>query len=309
MYLFTFETLLTLGFDPAGPPSLRYATQAGGRLHPDLVVRVAERMNAAGRRFDDVRPDRGGAAHLYLPPELATIHPGSIGRAIPGGRLFVIDDDGRPIDAIGVTGQLAYEGPNVMMGYATSPADLAGDETPPRLATGDLAMRITDDLFAITGRANRIVKPFGLRINLDDLQELVGRMTGNAVVATGTDASIVLATLGREPIALDGIAHVVGLPRHVPRDPLRGDPAPAERQDGLSPHSRRGDGERGPPPVRGVGPSEGFARSSDWTDAFMPRSAGCRSAWRPCSRTCRPTGATSLSQSSSVACSPDNPPP
>ena len=56
-----------------------------------------------------------------LPPDLAEDHPDSIGVAIPGGHLHLDESvDDRP----GV-GELVYTGPNVMLGYAEEPADLA----------------------------------------------------------------------------------------------------------------------------------------------------------------------------------------
>ena len=65
------------------------------------------------------------ARMAWLPPDLAEDHPDSIGVAIPGGHLRLDESvDDRP----GV-GELVYTGPNVMLGYAEEPADLA---LPPR---------------------------------------------------------------------------------------------------------------------------------------------------------------------------------
>lgn len=218
---FTFETIAAAGFDPTAFPSLRYATQAGGKLGPDLVTHFATTLQAADRRFYVMYGQTEASPRIsYLPPELALRHPTSIGRAIPGGRLLVVDDDGNPIETIGTPGQLAYEGPNVMMGYATTPAALAGDETPQRLLTGDLAVRIEGGLFEITGRLSRIVKPLGLRVNLDDLQAMILRVTGIEVVATGNDKCIALATRSHTRIPLDQISAATGVPRslfHVTR--------------------------------------------------------------------------------------------
>ena len=105
----------------------------------------------------------------YLPPDRAR-HPHCIGMAVPGGRIELLDDQGGDVTAIDAPGQLAYSGPNVMMGYAERLPDLATDETPARLLTGDIACRNAQGLFYITGRTTRFVKPFGLRINLDDLE-------------------------------------------------------------------------------------------------------------------------------------------
>ena len=57
----------------------------------------------------------------YLPPELVERHPQAIGRPIPGGSFELVAVDDQPADV----GELVYRGPNVMMGYAVSDADLA----------------------------------------------------------------------------------------------------------------------------------------------------------------------------------------
>jgi acyl-CoA synthetase (AMP-forming)/AMP-acid ligase II len=71
-------------------------------------------------------------------------------------------------------GELVYHGPNVMMGYASCPEDLAkGDELGGTVATGDLGYRDMRGLFFITGRASRFVKLYGWRVSLDEVEELL----------------------------------------------------------------------------------------------------------------------------------------
>ena len=193
---YTFETLDHLDFDPAAHPSLRYATQAGGKLEAGLVRRFASAFVAAGKRFVVMYGQTEAAPRMsYLPPELAAEHPDSIGRAIPGGELFLVDAEGQRIAAPDIQGELAYRGPNVMMGYASAPGELAGDETPSHLLTGDLAMRRENGLFVITGRTARFVKPFGVRVNLDEVQSFVKARHARAAVA-GTDTRIVVGLEG-----------------------------------------------------------------------------------------------------------------
>ena len=107
------------------------------------------------------------ARMAYLPPEVASRHPQAIGRPIPGGELEVRPLAGMP-DGVG---ELVYRGPNVMLGYATSQADLARGADLDELATGDLARFHADDgVFEIVGRRSRFVKPFGLRVDLDAVE-------------------------------------------------------------------------------------------------------------------------------------------
>lgn len=189
---YTFELLRGGGDAWSSSSSLRYITQAGGRLAPELVRHFARLGAADGWRFYVMYGQTEAAPRIaYLPPEQADAHPDCIGVAIPGGELSLLDAAGRPISETGVEGELAYRGANVMMGYALGSADLSTDETPPRLLTGDIALRNEQGLYRIVGRTSRIVKPFGVRINLDELQDQI-RETVPGAVCAGTDERIVV---------------------------------------------------------------------------------------------------------------------
>ena len=73
-----------------------------------------------------------------------------------------------------------------MMGYAASREDLAlGDELGGVLRTGDLAALDEDGYIFITGRAKRDAKVFGLRINLDEVENLLRVHGPVAVIGKG----------------------------------------------------------------------------------------------------------------------------
>jgi hypothetical protein len=93
-------------------------------------------------------------------------------------------------------GELVYSGPNVMLGYAERPADLALGRTVDELRTGDVARRNTDGLYEVVGRRSRFVKPFGLRVDLDELERLLA-LAGLTGLCTGDDQRIVIAVEGR----------------------------------------------------------------------------------------------------------------
>ena len=190
---YTFESLHHGGFDFSTLPTLRYATQAGGRLDPVMVAQYAGLARSQGWRFYVMYGQTEASPRIaYLPPDQAHQFPHCIGHPIPGGRIDLIDDDGRRVETADTPGQLVYAGPNVMMGYAERSEDLAGDGTPASLMTGDIACRNSAGLFYIVGRAARFVKPFGLRVNLDDIESRVQADFPGARVA-GNDQRIVVA--------------------------------------------------------------------------------------------------------------------
>lgn len=179
---YTFELLERTGFDTRELPDLRYLTQAGGRMPPDRVRRFAERARAGGwQLFVMYGATEATARMAYLAPELALSRPEAIGRPIPGGS-FTIEFLQNGLDE--AVGELVYRGPNVMMGYAHEPADLALPKTVEALHTGDLARRASDGLYEIVGRTSRFVKMYGLRI---DLQRVESALSANGITAFCTD--------------------------------------------------------------------------------------------------------------------------
>jgi acyl-CoA synthetase (AMP-forming)/AMP-acid ligase II len=160
---YQYEMLRRLRFDPAKYPALRKLTQAGGRLRTELVADFAERMATVGGSLYVMYGTTEAAPRMAtLPPSRLVEKLGSVGLALPGGS-FAID---------GSSQEVVYRGPNVMMGYAETAADLAkGDEMGGELHTGDLGRLDDEGFLFITGRAKRIGKVFGVRINLDDVEK------------------------------------------------------------------------------------------------------------------------------------------
>ncbi|MDP2773543.1 MAG: AMP-binding protein [Nocardioides sp.] len=185
---YTFDLLDASGFEHRELPHLRFVTQAGGRMDPATVRRYTE----LGRRrgwdlFVMYGQTEATARMAYLPPDLAAARPDAVGVPVPGGSFALAPVPGldqRPGEA--EVGELVYRGPNVMMGYAESVADLARGPEVTELRTGDLARQAPDGLWEITGRLNRHAKVFGLRLDLERLeQQLRDRGDTTRLVAVG----------------------------------------------------------------------------------------------------------------------------
>lgn len=181
---YTFELLDRVGFERKPLPHLRYVTQAGGRLAPDRVRHYAQLGQRDGWELFVMYGQTEATARMaYLPPHLAAEHPQCIGVPIPGGS-FRLDPQ---------TSELIYSGENVMLGYATTPGDLALGRAVHELHTGDIARRTPDGLYEIVGRKARFAKCFGLRIDLDRV-ELALRERGLDAYCAGVDELIVGVT-------------------------------------------------------------------------------------------------------------------
>lgn len=214
---YTFELLDRIGFDTMSLPHLRYITQAGGRLEPDRVRRFATLGQRQGwHLFVMYGATEATARMAYLPPELAGTRAEAIGRAIPGGRLWIdpgaSEATGNQHGASdGEIGELVYQGPNVMMGYARSAADLSAAPGADELRTGDLARRGADGLFEVVGRANRFAKLFGLRIDLQRVEAAL-RERGIAALCATDDDILVTATTHDAQAVRVAVTEITGLP-------------------------------------------------------------------------------------------------
>ncbi len=174
---FTYEMLKKVRFFRMDLPSIRYMTQAGGKLDPLLHKEFAEWCAARGKKFIVMYGQTEATARMgYLPAEKSIEKYGSIGVAIPGGRFVLIDAAGEEVAVPEVVGELVYEGKNVTLGYAQERDDLSKpDERNGRLETGDMAKYDADGYYYIVGRKKRFLKIFGNRVNLDEIDRLLKR--------------------------------------------------------------------------------------------------------------------------------------
>lgn len=190
---YTFDLLDRVGFATMCLPSLRYVTQAGGRLDAGKVKRLSRLGTRDGWKFFVMYGQTEATARMaYLPPELAVSHPNAIGIPVPGGQFRL---DPLPDCPERDVGELVYSGPNVMLGYAEAPDDLRLGRTTETLHTGDIARRDSTGVFELIGRRSRFAKLFGLRIDLGQVEaELVA--DGVTACCVEADDELVVAVEG-----------------------------------------------------------------------------------------------------------------
>ncbi|UKJ07213.1 AMP-binding protein [Solitalea lacus] len=158
---FVYEMLNRLGFLNEQLPSLRYFTQAGGRLSEDLIEKFYYYSISNTTQFFVMYGQTEATARMaFLPPAKTAEKLGSIGLPIKNGQ-FSIDSE---------TSELLYSGPNIFGGYSEGYSDLDSYHQTLWLKTGDLARMDTDGYVYITGRLKRFTKIAGNRVNLDELE-------------------------------------------------------------------------------------------------------------------------------------------
>lgn len=229
---YTYEMLKKLRFARMDLPSLRYLTQAGGRLSAELSREFATVCREKGMRYITMYGQTEATARMsYLPNEHAEAKAGSIGIPIPGGRFHLEDGEGAEITEADAVGELVYRGDNVAMGLAADCSELGkGDENRGTLHTGDLARRDVDGFYYIAGRKKRMLKLFGNRVNLADVDAWCGEL-GFPAMSAGEDDHLriyttaaealhhaeirqaVAARMGIHPSAID-VVHIDEFPRN-----------------------------------------------------------------------------------------------
>ena len=211
---YTYQMLDRLRFFNMDIPSLRYLTQAGGKLSYDLSLKVATKARDKGIGFIVMYGQTEATARMsYLPASRAVDKCGSMGVPIPGGEFWLQDEEGNRIDDADVVGELVYRGDNVTLGYAECKADLAlGDERRGVLVTGDMAKRDADGFYYIVGRKKRFVKIFGSRVNLDETERLL-LDKGYTCACTGVDdrMSVYTEHEGKEDEIHKLVSHLLNL--------------------------------------------------------------------------------------------------
>ncbi len=190
---FTFEMLKKIRFFKMKLPDLEIVTQAGGKLDNSLIKEFSNHFLKSKIQFFVMYGQTEAAPRMsYLHPNFSVDKLGSIGKAIPGGKFWLLDKNKKQICDPNIKGDLYYSGPNVSMGYAEKRKHLSIDDMNKGvLDTGDVAIRDEDGFYYVVGRKKRFIKLFSKRINLDFTEKIVAEHFGSCA-CTGTDDKMVI---------------------------------------------------------------------------------------------------------------------
>jgi len=166
MILLNNSTFTTRTFE-----NLRYFTQAGGAMAPEVI-----------RRLIDAFPDKeicimygqteAAPRATYCPPERLREKLGSIGIPVPGVTIKIMNDRGDELPP-GESGEIIVIGDNVMLGYWNQPEEQAQVLRDGRLFTGDLGKMDDDGYFYVIGRKKEIIKCGGNRVSAKEVEERI----------------------------------------------------------------------------------------------------------------------------------------
>ncbi|MBY8345148.1 AMP-binding protein [Streptomyces spinosirectus] len=181
------EMLLTLARrDRREPPPVRLFTNTGAALTAPVIARLRKCFPQA-----QVSPMFGTTECkriTVLEPDGDLEKPGSVGRALDGTEVLVLDDEGRPLPP-GTVGEIAVRGPHMMRGYWRAPEQTAlrfrpdpvtGEVT---LHTGDYGHLDADGHLYFEGRRDDLFKRKGVRMGTLEIETAALDIPGVAAAA------------------------------------------------------------------------------------------------------------------------------
>jgi 4-hydroxybenzoate-CoA ligase/benzoate-CoA ligase len=147
--------------DPANGVSrssdrLRLCVSAGEALPEDIGRRWQQRFGV------DVLDGLGSTEmlHIFLSNRPGDVRYGSSGRAVPGYRLKIVDDNGADV-AAGEIGELWVSGPSSAVGYWNNRAKSIATFQGPWTRTGDKYSRDAEGYYLYAGRSDDMLKVSG----------------------------------------------------------------------------------------------------------------------------------------------------
>jgi acyl-coenzyme A synthetase/AMP-(fatty) acid ligase len=152
-------------------PDLRYMTQAGGAMPHEMAFELLKIVPHA--KIYIMYGQTEAAARLsYLPPQDIYRKAGSVGTAIPGVTLEVLDESGRPVKT-GETGEIVASGENIMLGYWGKSDETEAVLRGGKLHTGDMATVDDDGYIYILSRRTEMIKSGAHRIAPREIEEVL----------------------------------------------------------------------------------------------------------------------------------------
>ena len=152
-------------------PDLRYVTQAGGKLHNVFIETFIQAFPKIS--FYVMYGQTEATARLsFLPPEMLTEKMGSIGKAIAGVELRIIDSDGNVLKA-GELGEIVAKGDNIMQGYYKDSAGTQEVLKKGWLHTGDIGSVDDDGYIFLDSRKKEIIKLGGKRVSPKEIESVI----------------------------------------------------------------------------------------------------------------------------------------
>jgi len=160
-------------FDPASLGSMRIVAMMGEPVPLWLMQKYNEMLPEAkvlqGYGLTETSP-----LVTLVPVEDADEKMGSIGKAVPGCDVEIMDDKGG-FQPPRVVGEIVVRGPQVMKGYYLNPAKTRKVVRDGWFHTGDLGWKDEDGFFYHAGRADEVINTGGLMVYPPEVEQVLSQ--------------------------------------------------------------------------------------------------------------------------------------
>jgi len=179
-------------------PNLRYCSQAGGHMSRQVKEELRKALPVHTDIYIMYGATEASARLAYLEPARFKEKIDSIGKAIPGVHLKILDEKGMEVP-VGQIGELVASGANIMKGYwrDVEATDKVLDKH--GYHTGDLCYQDEEGFFYLVGRKDNLLKVGGHRVSPREIEDVI---MGTGVVSEVAVLGIPDAILGTRLVAL-----------------------------------------------------------------------------------------------------------
>lgn len=152
--------------------SLRYCSQAGGHMASTNKLKLMDILPNQTELFIMYGATEASARLAYVEPAILERKIDSIGKAIPGVSLKVLDQVGTEL-SVGEVGELVAFGDNIMQGYWRNLESTERALSSHGYHTGDLGYQDEDGYFFVVGRKDNQLKVSGHKINTQEIEDVI----------------------------------------------------------------------------------------------------------------------------------------
>ncbi len=169
---YVYELLFKIGINKILKKNLRYITQAGGKLDEKLKLKLWEILRKKNIELFVMYGQTEASPRIsYIKNKDLILKRESIGKSIEGVKMFLRNDKKQKILTPYLKGNIYCTGKNIMLGYSKNFRDLNNQKNLKELNTGDIGFFDKDKYFFIKSRSKRISKIYGIRLDLEELEE------------------------------------------------------------------------------------------------------------------------------------------
>ena len=190
---YIFKILDKMKFKNFFTPNLKVIANAGGEIETNDYLNLIKKIKSYKKKFFYMYGQTEATARMsILNHKFVSTKVKSIGKPIGTGKFKLLNEQKQIIKKTNYSGTLYFLGKNVCLGYAKSRNDLSKKNSNNFvLDTGDIAKFDKSGFYYIVGRKKRIIKIFGHRVDMDDVEKIMLKM-GHTVNCLNKDDKIMI---------------------------------------------------------------------------------------------------------------------